>query len=207
MLTIILRASVSIKKHTSCLSQGTKSFSLLHCIASKPLLSLLSYVFAFPTPFLFAGVTPSNPLSLRLFIFVSFYSEKLIFSFFIWVFGGGTCCEANLNDFNAFFIHCASLTLKRKFEFFVFQMKHLGLSIGSHIHTLSSIFIAYFCWFSWSISCFNLLCCLGSCCLVSQSSLAFDFGGTDKERMWQGWEWRRRMRERGVRQFELKREK
>ena len=44
------------------------------------------------------------------------------------MFGGGNCCEADLKDFNAFFIVFVSLSLKREFGFsFFFLIEVFGV--------------------------------------------------------------------------------
>ena len=55
------------------------------------------------------------------------------------MFGGGNCCEADLKDFNAFFIVFVSLSLKREFGFSFFLIKAIGVwLLILRVHTLSS---------------------------------------------------------------------
>ena len=55
------------------------------------------------------------------------------------MFGGGNCCEADLKDFNAFFIVSISLSLKKEFglSFFLIEVFGVWLLILT-VHTLSS---------------------------------------------------------------------
>ena len=55
------------------------------------------------------------------------------------MFGGGNCCEADLKDFNAFFIVSISLSLKKEFglSFFLIEAFGVWLLILT-VHTLSS---------------------------------------------------------------------
>ena len=55
------------------------------------------------------------------------------------MFGGGNCCEADLKDFNAFFILSISLSLKREFGFSFFLIEAFGVwLLILTVHTLSS---------------------------------------------------------------------
>lgn len=59
------------------------------------------------------------------------------------MFGGGNCCEA---DLNAFFIVSVSLSLKREFGFLFFLVEAFGVwLLVPTVHTLSSIRVAYPC--------------------------------------------------------------
>ena len=62
------------------------------------------------------------------------------------MFGGGNCCEADLKDFNAFFIVSVSLSLQREFGFLFFLIEAFGVwLLVLPVHTLSSIRVAYPC--------------------------------------------------------------
>ena len=55
------------------------------------------------------------------------------------MFGGGNYCEADLKDFNAFFIVSVSLSLKREFGFSFFLIEAFGVwLLILTVHTLSS---------------------------------------------------------------------
>lgn len=55
------------------------------------------------------------------------------------MFGGGNCCEADLKDFNAFFIVSVSLSLKRESGFLFFLIEAFGVwLLVLTVHTLPS---------------------------------------------------------------------